>query len=124
VNGEIAARALPAVPDASAFGDLLGQYMQVTQVSTDMRAARPYLIVQGLLKASPGAASPAAQRRSLLDSLEAIMVILDTAGVRHHHHPELVMYGKAHREDDGSQGSGEIECLAKISLYRSEDAGT
>ena len=109
MSGEIASRGgLPAVPTMESFGTLLGRYMWVNAVSLDW--GWPGTVrIEGNLKPDFSAKTPSAVRRSLLDSLDAVMAILDAAGAQWESHPDLQISGRVMHLSDGKQEFAAIE---------------
>lgn len=115
MSDEIAVRAASApVPAVDWYGDVLGRYIWVNAVSVD--AWQGSLRIDGLLKPDPDAADVAALRRSFLDSLDAVMRILEAAGVTWAQHPDVQISGMAQHRIDGGQEFARMECRVEMYL--------
>jgi hypothetical protein len=108
---------LPAVPSTQSFGDLLGRYMWVQEVAMDWGWMNGVLTIRGNLKPDPDAASPSALRRSFLDSLDAVMAIMEAAGAKWESHPEVEIVGSAIHKLGGGQEFAGIECRCKLEIF-------
>ena len=107
---------LPAVPTVETFGALLGRYMWIHEVRFGWGFGNS-LAILGHLKPDPAAANPSALRRSFLDSLDAVIAIMEAAGVKWERHPEVAIRGEAiHRLDGGWEFAG-IECLCEMAVF-------
>ena len=112
---EIAVRtSLPQVPTPESLGVLLGPYLLVDAVHAD--GWNGTLRIEGLLKPDRDARGPAAVRRSLLDSLDAAMAILEAAGAKWARHPMVFIAGDVIDRKDGSQGFARIEGRVTLDL--------
>lgn len=107
---------LPEVPTAESFSALLGNYMQISAVHFDVRWPPPLLRVEGSLKPDLRARTPSALRHSFLDSLDAVIAILDAGGAQWDEHPGLRYRGKAGTDRNGAPVFSEIECLVELRL--------
>lgn len=116
MTGEIAARSgLPAVPTAETFSALLGRYMWVSAVSLDW--GWPGTVrVEGNLKPGLKAKTPSAVRRSLMESLDAVMAILDAAGAQWESHPDVQICGQVVHLGTGKQEFAAIEGRVEFRL--------
>lgn len=107
---------LPEVPTAESVGAMLGRYLQVTSVEVDFTSRRT-LRIDGLLCHDPDAGTPAAIRRSFLDSLDAVIAIMDAAGARWMYHPQVFIAGEVLHRLDGSQEFARIEGRVTLNFW-------
>jgi len=92
--------------------------MQISAVYMDFEwnSLPPLLRIEGSLKPDVHARTPSALRHSFLDSLDAVIAILDAAGARWDEHPGLRFRGNATTGRDGKPEFSQIECLVELRL--------
>jgi len=97
---------LPERPSAEAFSALLGRYLRADSVMVDARYMT--LQIEGFLAPWPPAVPETpALRRAYMDSLDAVIGILDAAGATWRYHPHVFIAGEVlHRSDGGQEFCG------------------
>lgn len=111
-------RSLPEKPTQEAWNALLGRYLRIDSWFIDGQSMT--LQVEGALAPwwGPGAAAlgPAALRRALLDSLDAVIGILEAAGARWERHPQFFIDGEVQHRMDGGQEFYQVEGHVTLDL--------
>jgi hypothetical protein len=106
----------PAAPGA--WSALLGRYLRVDSVLAD--GWNMTLQIEGALAPWPGpeaaALGPVALRRAYLDSLEAVIALLETAGARWQRHPQVFIAGEVQHRMDGGQEFCRMEGRVTLDL--------
>lgn len=111
---------LPGVPLAERFSALLGRYLSINHIEVSWLDCS--MQIEGHLVISGAAAGdPAAERRAMLDSLDALIGLVTETGVRWKRHPQLFIAGEVQHRSDAGQDFLNLEGRVTIDLWLPPD---